>query len=105
EETHDYIQWLFPLKEKSGFNPTAPVLTDDSMQAFKSSENLRGRVLRSLGIMLTFYGLSCKAERGGVQVIRSDEYEDRKEVWVRPSNHNHLRLTRILTSLRLLGLE
>src|SRR5215813_4127213 len=42
EETHDYIQWLFPLKQKSGFNPTAPTLTDDVIQAFRdSSENTR----------------------------------------------------------------
>jgi hypothetical protein len=26
EHTHDYIQWLFPLAERSGFNPEAPTL-------------------------------------------------------------------------------
>jgi hypothetical protein len=25
EYTHDYIQWLFPLKQKSRFNPDAPL--------------------------------------------------------------------------------
>ncbi len=24
EATHDYIQWLFPLPERSAFNPDAP---------------------------------------------------------------------------------
>ena len=27
EETHDYIQWLFPLYVRSKFNPHAPLLT------------------------------------------------------------------------------
>lgn len=30
EETHDYIQWLFPLSEPSQFNPHAPILTEAS---------------------------------------------------------------------------
>jgi len=30
ESVHDYIQWLFPLPEPSGFNVAAPVLTRES---------------------------------------------------------------------------
>lgn len=28
EYTHDYIHWLFPLKESSRFNPNAPLLNN-----------------------------------------------------------------------------
>ena len=28
EKAHDYIQWLFPLRDQSAFNATAPVLDD-----------------------------------------------------------------------------
>ena len=57
EQTHDYIQWLFPLKEKSGFNPTAPALTDEVILAFKSRDELKNRLLRSLDVMLAFSAL------------------------------------------------
>jgi hypothetical protein len=30
ESVHDYIQWLFPLPERSGFNVSAPVLNPKS---------------------------------------------------------------------------
>ncbi|HEY9880623.1 MAG TPA: opioid growth factor receptor-related protein, partial [Leptolyngbyaceae cyanobacterium] len=41
EHTHDYIQWLFPLPEKSAFNPNAPIVDEGVIQAFQSSPNLR----------------------------------------------------------------
>lgn len=31
EYTHDYIQWLFPLQQKSRFNPDAPLLNDQAI--------------------------------------------------------------------------
>ena len=33
EQVHDYIQWLFPLREPSAFNPGAPVLTRAAISA------------------------------------------------------------------------
>jgi hypothetical protein len=44
EYTHDYIQWLFPLKEKSRFNRNAPILNDEVIQAFRTDEQLRLRL-------------------------------------------------------------
>ncbi len=45
ESVHDYIQWLFPLPEPSGFNVAAPVLTRESIRDFLArpdlQENLR----------------------------------------------------------------
>ena len=32
ESVHDYIQWLFPLPEPSGFNVAAPVLIRESIR-------------------------------------------------------------------------
>ena len=31
EEVHDFIQWMFPLREPSRFNPDAPLLTDEDV--------------------------------------------------------------------------
>ena len=37
ERVHDYIQWLFPLPDKSPFNRDAPVLTPKTIRAFRES--------------------------------------------------------------------
>lgn len=106
EDTHDYIQWLFPLEQKSRFNPAAPVLNKAAIQSFRTNEQLRIRLRQSLEVMLRFYGLQFH-ESGStdIEISQSDEYQERKKVWLNPRNHNYLRLTRILTSLKLLGLE
>jgi hypothetical protein len=50
ESVHDYIQWLFPLPEPSGFNVAAPVLIRESIGDFLArpdlQENLRVSFLR-----------------------------------------------------------
>lgn len=106
EYTHDYIQWLFPLKEKSRFNRNAPVLNGEVIQSFRTNEQLRMRLLKSLKVMLKFYGLQCnEAANTDIEITKSDEYQERKQNWIEVWNHNYLRITRILTSLRLLGLD
>ena len=106
EYTHDYIQWLFPLKEKSRFNRNAPILNDEVIQSFNTDEQLRLRLRKSLEVMLQFYGLQYnKFDDKGIEITKSDNYPERKLNWIEEGNHNYLRLTRILTSLRLLGLE
>jgi hypothetical protein len=54
--THNYIQWLFPLSESSNFNPEAPIVNEKVIQAFHRDSRLRHNLLRSLVVMLRFYG-------------------------------------------------
>jgi hypothetical protein len=106
ERVHDYIQWLFPLPEPSAFNPDAPILTASTVEAFRVDAHLRQRLLRSLTTMLRFYGLALTSGAGEPpRVDQAADFAARSREWLRPGNHNHLRLTRILTSLRLLGLD
>jgi Opioid growth factor receptor (OGFr) conserved region len=106
EGVHDYIQWLFPLAEPSAFNPQAPILTPETVAAFRADVQLRKRLLRSLTLMLEFYGLTEATRRdGGVEIRKGANFLVQSRNWLRAGDHNHLRLTRILTSLRLLGLE
>jgi hypothetical protein len=106
EYTHDYIQWLFPLKEKSRFNRNAPILNEQVIEAFRTSEKLRANLIKSLNVMLQFYGLQChQLNETDIEITKSEEYQARKLDWIEQGNHNYLRLTRILTSLKLLGLE
>jgi len=99
EGVHDYIQWLFPLAERSAFNPAAPLLDAETIQRFQEDEALRRNVERSLGVMLDFYGLTLVGNR----IVRAKTFSERSRNWLTPQNHNFLRLTRVLKSLSLLG--
>ena len=101
EEVHDFIQWLFPLPEPSQYNPDAPLLVQEDIDAFHSNRRLQENLHRSFERILTFLGLTWQEGR----VVEGPSFKSRcAEVWSFP-NHNWLRITRILRSLRLLGLE
>ena len=89
ESVHDFIQWLFPLPEASSANPGAPVLTPEDMDAFRREPELQERMRGALATMLGFYGIDPPGAH----------------VWLTVGNHNYRRLTRMLRSLRAVGLE
>ena len=103
ESNHDYIQWLFPLPERSSASAHAPILTPADIQAFEQSPVLRGSLLQSFSTMLKFYGFDLSEAVERLQVRRGRDFAARSAVWLTPFNHNYLRLTRILRSLQLLG--
>lgn len=89
EQCHDYIQWLFPTREASRFNRHAPVLTDEDVQEFQSRPDLQMRISFAADRFEQFLGLNDD----GVTPH-----------WVsRDPNHNYLRITRVISSLRELG--
>lgn len=98
EYNHDFIQWLFPLRERSGAQPDAPVLDDATIHAFQARD-LRERLVTSAEVMARFYGL----EIVDGDVRRSPTFDERRTHWMTRGNHNFLRLTRIMTSLATLG--
>lgn len=102
EDTHDFIQWLFPLPEESGATPHAPLLSRADIEAFAAEAALREELRTSLDVMLAFYGLARRGSGEGAQVARSPAWAERGPDWLeRP--HNFLRISRILRSLALLG--
>jgi hypothetical protein len=102
EEVHDFIQWLFPLTEPSRFNPDAPLLSPEDVAAFHAEPLLQANLEKSFERILKFLGLS---RAGDGTVEEGPNFAAREpEVWSFP-NHNWLRITRILHSLKLLGLE
>lgn len=100
ELVHDFIQWLFPLREASRFNRHAPLLSERDVATFRTDAALRANLLRSLDRFLGFLGLERKSDR----IEPGPGYAARSEVLTTP-NHNWLRITRVLHCLRLLGLE
>lgn len=104
EAVHDYIQWLFPLSERSGFNVAAPILNRESIQEFRARPELQGNLRVSFIRMMNFYGLEVRASEQ-FTVVRMPNFAAKATIWLSPGNHNHLRITRILKCLTLLGLE
>ncbi|MEH2254860.1 opioid growth factor receptor-related protein [Nostoc sp.] len=106
ECAHDYIQWLFPLAERSAFNPDAPTVNKEVIQAFQNNPRLRQNLLRSFTVILHFYGLQRhESNDRRIVISQSEDYPNRKREWVSIFDHNYLRITRILKCLMTFGLE
>jgi Opioid growth factor receptor (OGFr) conserved region len=104
EAVHDFIQWLFPLGEPSQFNLAAPLLTPADIREFRTDPMLRDNLLRSAARMFGFYGFELSDAGGRFAVGPGAQFDQRRHVVYGGFNHNHLRITRILKSLSLLGL-
>jgi Opioid growth factor receptor (OGFr) conserved region. len=82
EQHHDFIQWLFPLPEKSQAVPGSPVLTPEDVLALQESGFAQSSLAAGTDRMAYFYL--------------------RTHYWLAVEDHNHLRITRVIRSLRLL---
>ena len=83
ETTHDYIQWLFPLDEPSRSVNGVPVLTELEIDEIRQSTLAQANLAKSARWFLGFL--------------------ERNDHWIIKYNHNHLRITRVIKSLRLLA--
>jgi hypothetical protein len=101
ETRHDFIQWLFPLDQPSRYNPGAPLLRPEDIAEFRTTPELRARLLAALDAMLAFYGLRREPATPVIRPMR-DDWPDGVH-WLSPGDHNHLRLSRMVQSLALLG--
>ncbi|KAI1131454.1 hypothetical protein F5Y10DRAFT_233687 [Nemania abortiva] len=108
ETQHDYIQTVFPLPEESVFSFEAPVIDEETMLVFRQSPQMRRNLLRALKRMLGFYGFDVQGGEGpDSQLIITPKQDCERGFsrWLASRDHNHLRITRIIRSLRILGLE
>jgi hypothetical protein len=82
ENIHDFIQWIFPLKEVSRAVPGAPVLSEKDVQDIRASSKAQANLDISVDWYLGFL--------------------QRNRHWITRYDHNHLRITRAIKSIRLL---
>ncbi|KAJ8360119.1 hypothetical protein SKAU_G00166440 [Synaphobranchus kaupii] len=105
EHNHTYIQWLFPLREQ-GLNFYAQELTQVEIKVgfkeFQSSREAKRRFLLAYAVMLDFFGITLLDKNGNV--TKASNWQDRFQ-HLNESQHNYLRITRILKSLGELGFE
>lgn len=68
ESSHDYIQTLFPLPEESGVNWNAPIIDRQVFDAFRSRNELQGKLRDSFQKILWFYGFKLERIDGEIKV-------------------------------------
>ena len=82
ENTHTFVQWVFPTDEPSRATPGSPVLTEEQITEIRNSEQAKQNLKKSADWYFNF--------------LRRNNF------WRKPHDHNHLRITRVIKSLRLL---
>ena len=82
ENTHDFIQWLFPTDKPSRYNLAAPVLSEQDILNIQNSEKAKKNLKYSANWFLNFL--------------------DRYSYWIDRQDHNQLRIKRIKKCLGLL---
>lgn len=98
EVDHDYIQWLFPSNEQSQLNGDAPTLTKEESNIFFAESDLSNKVQKSFHRFLRFLGMHLVNDE---VVSLTDDIPEALSYF----NHNFLRITRCLKSLRLTNNE
>ena len=82
ERNHDFIQWLFPLNEASRSVRNSPVLTHECVASIRLSDEAKKSLLKAAN--------------------RYKEFLARSQKWRTGYDHNQLRISRVIKSLRLL---
>ncbi|KAK7932261.1 hypothetical protein PG985_002973 [Apiospora marii] len=100
ESQHDFIQILFPLPEGSIVNQLAPVVDEETFLYLRQdSTGFKRTMRRALTRMLAFYGFDIAWDQDA-----AGNWAVALPALGPPLDHNHLRISRILRSLRVLGL-
>jgi hypothetical protein len=102
EGDHAWIQWILPTKERSAFNVECPLLTDEDIVLFKSDPVLIENYMYAIYRAMDFFGMTVF--RGEAVWQEAGNHKNPKW-WLEHFNHNFLRMTRLLLSLRYMGYD
>ena len=83
ETEHNFIQWLFPTSTPSISVPGSPILSAGDIKEIRESEIAIDNLHKSGDWYFNFL--------------------ERNTFWIKPHDHNHLRITRVIQSIRLLS--
>lgn len=83
EKEHNFIQWVFPTSTPSISVPGSPLLEIEEIKQIRKSIAAVENLYNSSEWFFSFL--------------------ERNNFWIKAQDHNHLRITRIIQSLRLLG--
>ena len=106
EGEHSFIQYLFPTTAVGRYNRRAPALDQETVRTLNMNSDVKRKQRLAFRVMLNFFQL--KEENQGTpayRIVPSYDYSNQIPPWLKPGNHNQLRLTRMVKSLYLLGNE
>jgi len=99
EDSHDVVQFLFPLNEKSSHLDSAPVVSLDEFAQLRCSAG-HNRFQQALLRFMAFYRMAFKDGK----LVPGVNFEKYAHGWITPKNHNFKRITRIIRCAVLLNL-
>lgn len=98
ENNHDFIQWIFPTKEASQYNYSAPQISEMFKDLFLNNEIAQENFCESCRMFLNFIGFDCCNKKDNIIT----NIKNKKKYYDLPT-HNLLRITRVLNSLNQIG--
>ena len=102
EHKHGYVQWTFPMKclSKNQVRAATQVLTDEAIGEMMNDDVIMYRIDQMAGKMLDFWGIRWQYRTEGLVFVHSRKRFETKLV---KTNHNQLRMTRLLVFLSCVG--
>ena len=104
DNTHDFIQWMFPLELESKHSDLAPVVSKEDFSEMVNNPQIKENLLNSLYMAENVWGLDVhhkKMNRARPRTFKSfDELN-----WPTHYHHNYIRISRVIHCLRLFQLE
>ena len=97
DERHDIIQWAFPTHVMSKFNPDAPLIDVSTLQLLSNDQLIRLRSTQRHILLSYLHSIGIGRLLKPEFVLLEGGYD------VSQTSHQHLRITRVITSLRLFG--
>ncbi len=104
ENTHDFIQWMFPIELQSKHSPEAPIVSSSDLSKLLDNIQFKENLLHSLFKAENCWGLEVNHQR--INRTRPRDFKTFDELnWPTAYHHNYLRISRALHCLTLFGLE
>lgn len=100
EDSHSFIQWLFPTFNQSQFVDMKHSLTMAELESMRGDPYIIEQFIKAYVMMLNFYGLQLTDVYEGTVALHPDEQFSRQRfAHLSRHGHNRLRITRILIAL------
>lgn len=93
ERCADQFQWIFPLHEESSMAFIYPVIDKNIVELSEDIPEVRDNIIFACERFKKFLGVGDYLD------------EEKQKKWCTKNNHNFLRITRVIRSLRLFGCE
>eukprot|EP01125_Pyxidicula_operculata_P002242 TRINITY_DN1214_c0_g1_i1.p1 TRINITY_DN1214_c0_g1~~TRINITY_DN1214_c0_g1_i1.p1 ORF type:complete len:309 (-),score=68.37 TRINITY_DN1214_c0_g1_i1:82-1008(-) len=98
------FKWLFPIREPCRYNLSQP-LQKHEITFFKSDQQCRERVIKSVDMIFDFFGLTLNFTHSGDPVVERSENWIERYKFLNANFRNNMRITRMLKFLVETGFE